>query len=56
MAHDVGGGLDLTALCITQGKVCWQVFVDALVLNADGNALDALSMAMWVGTVPCALC
>jgi exosome complex component RRP42 len=42
-----GGGLDLTALCVTQGKVCWQVFVDALVLNADGNVLDALSMATW---------
>ena len=41
----LGGGLDLTSLCITTGKICWLIFVDALVLNIDGNVTDALSMA-----------
>lgn len=40
-----GGGLDLTALCVTSGKICWLLYVDALVLNMDGNILDALSIA-----------
>ena len=44
-----GGGLDLTKLCITSGKTCWLLFVDALVLNMDGNVLDALSIATRVG-------
>lgn len=49
-----GGGLDLTALCITTGKICWLIFVDALVLNMDGNVADALSIATRVS--PHALC
>ncbi|DBA92888.1 hypothetical protein WJX77_008146 [Trebouxia sp. C0004] len=40
-----GGGLDLTALCVTSGKICWLLYVDALVLNMDGNVSDALSIA-----------
>lgn len=45
----VGNGLDLTALCVTSGKICWMLYVDALVLNMDGNILDALSIASRVG-------
>ena len=45
----VGSGLDLTALCVTSGKICWMLYVDALVLNMDGNVLDALSIASRVG-------
>ncbi|KAL3148401.1 hypothetical protein ABBQ38_013858 [Trebouxia sp. C0009 RCD-2024] len=40
-----GNGVDLTALCVTSGKICWMLYVDALVLNMDGNILDALSIA-----------
>lgn len=40
-----GGGLDLTQLSIVSGKTCWVLYVDALVLNMDGNVLDALSLA-----------
>lgn len=44
-----GSGLDLTSLCVTSGKICWLLYVDALVLNIDGNVLDALSIASRVG-------
>ena len=40
-----GGGLDLAELCIVAGKTCWVVFVDGLVMNADGSVVDALSIA-----------
>ena len=40
-----GAGLDLAALSIVAGKSCWVVHVDALLLNMDGNVLDALSIA-----------
>ncbi|CAM9972971.1 unnamed protein product, partial [Ectocarpus sp. 12 AP-2014] len=41
------GGLDLDALGIVDGKFCWVVFVDILVLQADGNLLDASSFAAY---------
>ena len=44
-----GSGLNLTHLCVTSGKICWLLYVDALVLNMDGNVLDALSIAARVG-------
>ena len=40
-----GGALDLAELCIVAGKTCWVIFVDGLVLNADGSVIDALSIA-----------
>lgn len=40
-----GGGVDLSSLCILAGKTCWLVYVDALVLNNDGNVLSAVSLA-----------
>eukprot|EP00955_Chlamydomonas_euryale_P019917 212519-Chlamydomonas_euryale.AAC.1 len=45
----VGGaahaGVDTRQLCILPGKRCWAAYVDALVLNDDGNVLSALSLA-----------
>lgn len=40
-----GGSLDLKSLCVLPGKMCWVVYVDALLLNDGGNVLDALSIA-----------
>ena len=40
-----GYGLDLRALNIVTGKSCWNLYIDALVLNDNGNVLDALSLA-----------
>ncbi len=40
-----GRCLDLAALCIAPGQLCWCVFVDAVVHSADGNLLDVLSIA-----------
>ena len=37
--------MDLRSLSIITGKSCWNLYVDALVLNDDGNVLDALSLA-----------
>ncbi|CAM9768223.1 unnamed protein product, partial [Discosporangium mesarthrocarpum] len=41
-------GIDLDALCILPGKFCWVVHVDVLVLQADGNLLDASSFGTYV--------
>lgn len=41
-----GGGLDLSQLSIVAGKTCWVLYCDALVLNMDGNVLDALGLAV----------
>jgi exosome complex component RRP42 len=38
-------GIDLGQLKIITGKTCWNLYVDALVLNDDGNVLGALSLA-----------
>ena len=35
----------MSQLCIQRGKTCWLLQCDALVLNADGSVLDALSVA-----------
>lgn len=40
-----GCAIDLTALKIVSGKRCWVLLLDGLVLSADGNLLDALSIA-----------
>lgn len=34
------------SLCIVEGKQCWIVYMDCLVLDSDGNLFDALAMAM----------
>ncbi len=33
-------------MSIVTGKTCWVLFVDALVLNMDGNVLDALALGI----------
>ena len=38
-------GIDLSQLKIITGKTCWNLYVDALVLNDDGNVLGAISLA-----------
>lgn len=42
----VGSAIDLGTLCVLEGKVCWVLFIDGLVLSSDGNLLDALSIAI----------
>ena len=47
LAGGLGAGelaLDLASLCILPGKSCWVLYVDALVLDLDGSAMDAISV------------
>jgi exosome complex component RRP42 len=44
--HGAGAALDMSLLGIQKGKTCWVLQCDCLVLCADGNALDALSLAV----------
>ncbi|XP_057535510.1 uncharacterized protein LOC130813685 isoform X1 [Amaranthus tricolor] len=41
-----GAGIDLSSLSIVEGKVCWDLYIDGLVISADGNLLDALGAAI----------
>lgn len=43
-----GAGIDLSSLSIVQGKVCWDLYIDGLVVSSDGNVLDALAAAVKV--------
>ena len=53
MWHSIAGcAIDLAALKIVSGKRCWVLFVDGLVLSADGNLLSALSIAVKVDSRP----
>jgi exosome complex component RRP42 len=38
--------VDLTELCLIEGKVVYTVFVDVNILNVDGNLFDATSYAV----------
>lgn len=42
----VGAGIDRSSLCIVEGKICWDLYVDCLVVSMDGNVLDALGAAI----------
>lgn len=44
----LGAGIDLSSLSIVEGKVCWDLYIDGLVISADGNLLDALGAAIKV--------
>lgn len=48
--------LDLSSLNIVSGKTCWILYIDALVLDLDGAALDAVSIgikaALWDTRIP----
>lgn len=43
-----GAGIDPASLLIKEGKVCWDLYVDCLVISSDGNLLDALGAAIKV--------
>ena len=44
----LGAGIDLSSLVILEGKVCWDLYIDGLVVSSDGNLLDALAAAIKV--------
>jgi len=39
------GALDFKKLCIKEGEMVWQVFLDIYPINDDGNLMDACSLA-----------
>ncbi|XP_021723355.1 exosome complex component RRP42-like [Chenopodium quinoa] len=41
-----GAGIDLSSLSIVEGKVCWDLYIDGLVVSSDGNMLDTLGAAI----------
>lgn len=41
-----GAGIDLSSLSVVGGKICWDLYIDGLVVSADGNLLDALGAAI----------
>lgn len=42
----VGAGIDPLSLSVVEGKVCWDLYIDGLVVSSDGNLLDALAAAI----------
>lgn len=44
----LGAGIDLLSLSIVEGKTCWDLYIDGLVVSSDGNLLDALGAAIKV--------
>lgn len=44
----VGAGIDLSSLVVVEGKMCWDLYVDGLVVSSDGNILDTLGAAIKV--------
>jgi exosome complex RNA-binding protein Rrp42 (RNase PH superfamily) len=46
--NGAGAAIDLSSLHLLEGKVCWVLYIDTLVLSSDGNLLDALSIAIKV--------
>ena len=43
-----GAGIDLSSLVVAEGKICWDLYIDGLVISSDGNILDALGAAIKV--------
>lgn len=43
-----GAGIDLSSLVVVEGKICWDLYIDGLVVSSDGNLLDALGAAIKV--------
>ncbi|KAF6173369.1 hypothetical protein GIB67_027064, partial [Kingdonia uniflora] len=41
-----GSGINLSSLIVAEGKICWDLYIDGLVVSSDGNLLDALSAAI----------
>ena len=44
----IGAGINLSSLLIKEGRVCWDLYIDGLVISSDGNLLDALGAAIKV--------
>lgn len=40
-----GAAIDLSQLMLVEGKSCWVLYLDALILNMEGNLTDALAIA-----------
>lgn len=45
LQHILSSSFDFKQLCIVKGKHCWALYVDVLILESDGNTLDAAVMA-----------
>lgn len=43
-----GAGIDPSSLLVVEGKICWDLYIDSLVVSSDGNLLDALGAAIKV--------
>ncbi|XP_065876525.1 uncharacterized protein [Euphorbia lathyris] len=41
-----GAGIDPSSLVVAEGKICWDLYIDGLVICSDGNLLDALGAAI----------
>lgn len=41
-----GAAIDLSSLVVVEGKICWDLYIDGLVVSSDGNLLDALGAAI----------
>ncbi|CAN1778590.1 Exosome complex exonuclease RRP42 [Linum perenne] len=41
-----GAGIDLKSLIVAEGKICWDLYIDGLVISSDGNLLDSLGAAI----------
>lgn len=41
-----GAGIDLSSLSIVEGKICWDLYIEGLIVSSDGNLLDALGAAV----------
>ncbi|XP_045447650.1 exosome complex component RRP42 [Melitaea cinxia] len=45
-AYNSSQAFDLKQLCILEGKQCWKLYVDILILECGGNLCDAVSLAV----------
>lgn len=43
-----GAGIDLASLSIVEGKYCWDLYIEGLVVSSDGNLLDTMGAAIKV--------
>lgn len=48
LTNVLGAGIDLSSLVVVEGKICWDLYIDGLVVSSDGNLLDALGAAIKV--------
>ncbi|XP_054779516.1 uncharacterized protein LOC129287400 isoform X2 [Prosopis cineraria] len=41
-----GAGIDFSLFLAVLGKICWELYIDGLVVSSDGNLLDALGASI----------